>query len=68
MKDLDFTDAGEKIRVEPLVAKALMQQIEADAALFQRLNINDYSLLLGVHKLTDKAEAEHIRRVSPNIN
>ena len=34
LKDLDFTDAGEKIKVDPLIAKALMQQIEADAALF----------------------------------
>ena len=32
------------------------------------MNINDYSLLLGIHKLGDKSEAKQIKKVSPNIN
>jgi hypothetical protein len=68
LKDLDFTDVHEKIRVDPLIARALIQQIEDDAKLFQRLNINDYSLLLGIHRFQDKSEADHIKRVSPNIS
>lgn len=67
LKDLDFTDVNEKIKVDPLVARALLQQIEDDAKMFQRLNINDYSLLLGIHRFSDKSEVDHIKRVSPNI-
>jgi hypothetical protein len=32
------------------------------------MNINDYSLLLGVHKLGDSNEAKQITKVSPNIH
>jgi hypothetical protein len=60
-------DSREKIRVDPLIAKSLIQQIEDDAHLFQRLNINDYSLLMGIHRFKNKEEALHIKRMSPNI-
>lgn len=36
--------------------------------MFQKLHINDYSLLLGIHKISDKSEAQHIMKVSPDIN
>lgn len=34
LKDLDFTDAKELIRVDPDVERALIQQIEDDARMF----------------------------------
>jgi hypothetical protein len=36
--------------------------------LFQKLNINDYSLLLGVHYFNDKKEPKDIISTSPNIH
>lgn len=40
-----------KIEVDSDVREALIKQIEADVSLFKLLEINDYSLLLGVHNL-----------------
>ena len=42
--------------MSPDIERALIQQMEDDVALFQKLNINDYSLLLGVHHLQDEEE------------
>ena len=68
LKDLDFLEQPNlRLRASEDVKKALLQQIEDDVALFQRCNINDYSLLMGVHYL-DEGEAEHIMRSSPNIH
>ena len=55
LKDLDFDDDKQKISVDPEVKEALIKQIEIDVALFKRLEINDYSLLLGIHELTGGA-------------
>lgn len=51
LKDLDFDKDNMKIEVDQDVKKAILKQIEMDVKLFQLLEINDYSLLLGVHKL-----------------
>ena len=32
--------------------------MEDDMRMFQKLNINDYSLLLGIHYLNDKKESK----------
>lgn len=55
LKDLDFDDDKQKISVDPEVKEALIKQIEIDVALFKRLEINDYSLLLGIHELAGGA-------------
>jgi len=51
LKDLDFDKDGMKIEIDPDTKAAMLKQIEMDVKLFQLLEINDYSLLLGVHKL-----------------
>jgi len=38
------------------VKEALLKQIEIDVSLFKLLEINDYSLLLGIHNLEDSEE------------
>ena len=47
-KDLDFNS---KISIGRERKKALIDQIELDAELLQRLKIIDYSLLLGIHEI-----------------
>ena len=51
LKDLDFDRGNVKIDVEPEMKEALIKQIELDVQLFKVLEINDYSLLLGIHNL-----------------
>ena len=57
LKDLDFIDDCCKIRIDPVAKNKLIQVIKEDVALFQNLNINDYSLLLGVHTIGSEEEA-----------
>eukprot|EP00742_Colponemidia_sp_Colp-10_P003628 GILJ01003862.1.p1 GENE.GILJ01003862.1~~GILJ01003862.1.p1 ORF type:complete len:536 (-),score=61.21 GILJ01003862.1:254-1795(-) len=49
LKDLDFVNAGVKIRIGEAKKKQLLDQLEADCLFLERANIMDYSLLLGVH-------------------
>jgi 1-phosphatidylinositol-4-phosphate 5-kinase len=49
LKDLDFDKSKSKIEIDEDMKKALIKQIEIDVSLFKLLEINDYSLLLGIH-------------------
>ena len=55
LKDLDFEQDKTQIHLDPLSKKALLKQIRIDVNLFQLLEINDYSLLLGIHELPNGA-------------
>ena len=46
LKDLDFK---RKLEVSPDSRKKLMAQIRADSTLLQKEQLNDYSLLIGIH-------------------
>jgi hypothetical protein len=39
--------------VKPAQRKIIVQQIRADVEFFQRTNVNDYSVLLGIHELAN---------------
>jgi len=49
LKDNDFLVCGEKIRIGEEGKDALLETLTADVEFLTRLNIMDYSLLLGVH-------------------
>jgi len=66
LKDQDFLDDKFKLKLDPRVSKALIVQIKEDMKLFQRLNINDYSVLLGIHYL-DQQQAKELERANPRI-
>lgn len=51
LKDLDFDNDKIKIDVEEDMKAALIKQMMIDKDLFKLLEINDYSLLLGIHYL-----------------
>ncbi|SCU96670.1 LAFA_0G07492g1_1 [Lachancea sp. 'fantastica'] len=49
LKDLNWLQEERAIRFGPLKRKKFLQQLEKDVDLLARLNIMDYSLLLGIH-------------------
>lgn len=46
--------------MDPVIREALISQIKADVKMFQKLNINDYSLLMGVHYINDEEDADSL--------
>ncbi|QPG76235.1 hypothetical protein FOA43_003621 [Brettanomyces nanus] len=53
LKDLNFLKSNEKIHLGPQRKGSILAQIHNDVEFLQRTNIMDYSLLLGVHNLTE---------------
>jgi hypothetical protein len=52
-----------KVKLSPQQRSLLKQQLKYDAEFFQKGNINDYSILLGIIDLKP-GEAEKIRKAS----
>eukprot|EP00516_Mucochytrium_quahogii_P007761 CAMPEP_0203757878 /NCGR_PEP_ID=MMETSP0098-20131031/10738_1 /ASSEMBLY_ACC=CAM_ASM_000208 /TAXON_ID=96639 /ORGANISM=" , Strain NY0313808BC1" /LENGTH=813 /DNA_ID=CAMNT_0050650123 /DNA_START=36 /DNA_END=2477 /DNA_ORIENTATION=- len=50
LKDVDFTDLKQKIRIGRERKEKLMAALRRDAAFLEEKHIIDYSLLLGIHK------------------
>lgn len=53
LKDLNWLDSNERIRFGPIKKRKFLQQLKADVCLLAKLNIMDYSLLLGIHHMTN---------------
>ena len=51
MKDLDFSDRKEKIDISIYNRRTISSEIHKDSKFLSDHNINDYSLLIGVHDL-----------------
>lgn len=66
-KDLDIVDEGRKLYVGSEVKNAIMKQLKKDAVFLAKLEIMDYSLLLGVHFRTMNYDTVEIDR-SESIN
>ena len=49
LKDLNWLERHEKIKFGPEKRKAFFTQLKADVELLQRINVMDYSLLIGLH-------------------
>ena len=50
LKDLDFDFFKKEIHIKANIRDKIIQQLTIDSSLLRELNINDYSLLLGIHK------------------
>lgn len=59
-KDLNWLKHNEHLKLGPQKREDFIKQLEVDVALLKRLNIMDYSLLIGIHDLT-KGNTERIR-------
>ncbi|KAG4095197.1 SAICAR synthase-like protein [Neocallimastix lanati (nom. inval.)] len=60
LKDLNWIKLRRRIKLGPEKRKIFIDQIEKDAQLLAKLNIMDYSLLVGFHNLS-KGNQENIR-------
>ncbi|ORX45168.1 SAICAR synthase-like protein [Piromyces finnis] len=60
LKDLNWIKLRRRIKLGPEKRKIFIEQIEKDADLLAKLNIMDYSLLIGFHNLS-KGNQENIR-------
>ena len=63
LKDLDFDYFKKHIYISDKIYNDLIEQINADSLLLKECNINDYSLLLGIHK-----KKSHYLNSLTNIN
>jgi len=57
LKDVDFTEMKQKIRVGPERKAQLMASIRRDCHFLEELQLIDYSLLIGIHKHSDHGES-----------
>lgn len=57
LKDLNWVAKKENLILGPHKAKIFLEQLERDVELLKRLNIMDYSLLIGIHDLNKTAPA-----------
>lgn len=65
-KDEDFLEQNESIELGPRKREQFLKQLVIDVELLKRLNIMDYSLLIGVHDLT-KGNTENIRDTTLHV-
>ena len=55
------------VNLKPEIRNLLVSQLKQDAMFFQKGNINDYSILLGICDL-EPGEAREIEKNSPNFD
>ena len=49
LKDLDFNEDQMQLKLQPEDRQIFLKQIERDSKFLASVNVNDYSLLLGIH-------------------
>lgn len=49
LKDLDWLDSHERLKVDSMTAKLFSDQLRRDIEFLKKLKIMDYSLLIGIH-------------------
>ena len=69
LKDLNWLKRGREIELGPEKRALLEAQLQSDVALLQRLNIMDYSLLIGLHDMRrgnkDNLRQDNLRVFQP---
>ncbi|KAJ3247460.1 Phosphatidylinositol-4-phosphate 5-kinase [Chytriomyces hyalinus] len=60
LKDLNWVNRERKLFLGPIKREALVSQMEKDVAFLARMNIMDYSLLIGIHDLV-KGNSDNLR-------
>lgn len=58
LKDVNWLEREERIEFGPLKKKKFLQQLKKDVEILAKLNIMDYSLLLGIHDMNKAREEE----------
>ncbi|CAI2177055.1 1382_t:CDS:10 [Funneliformis geosporum] len=60
LKDLNWINRGRHLELGPEKRKLFVEQLEKDVSLLQRLNIMDYSILVGLHD-TSRGNKDKVR-------
>lgn len=70
LKDLNWLERKDKIKFGPEKRKLFCQQLESDVKLLKKINVMDYSLLLGVHdvKQGNNSNLEKLSVFDPKSN
>ena len=69
LKDLDFDFFKREIHIDSNVRDKIIEQLNIDSLLLKELNLNDYSLLLGIHKKKfKKKNSLDLNNFNNNIN
>ena len=66
LKDLDFDYYKKNIYINDNICNEIIEQLNADSLLLKKCNINDYSLLIGIHK--KKCYIQNNLCINSNIN
>lgn len=62
MKDLNWLDKDRKFQLGPEKQKIFLEQLEKDAKLLSSLKIMDYSLLVGIHNVSQGQDQRQLDR------
>ncbi|KAF5096628.1 hypothetical protein DV451_004152 [Geotrichum candidum] len=69
LKDINWIKNKESLKLGPIKAKRFIDQLEKDVTLLKRLNIMDYSLLVGIHdKKVGDSKRQSLYMFEPNTN
>ena len=61
LKDLDWINSGRKLHLGVDKKRRLLAQVKKDCALLERLEVIDYSMLVGIHRTTSARDATPTR-------
>jgi len=64
LKDLDCKEDKVEVNINGMFKDTLLAQIIADANFLALHNINDYSLLLGIHRLQNKDNTANYKKIT----
>jgi hypothetical protein len=69
LKDINWLKNHESLKLGPIKAKKFIEQLEKDVTLLKRLNIMDYSLLIGIHdKKVGDSKRQSLYMFEPNTS
>ncbi|EMH74285.1 phosphatidylinositol-4-phosphate 5-kinase, putative, partial [Entamoeba histolytica HM-1:IMSS-B] len=67
-KDLDFVEQKAEIHIGPKLLQPFKEQVEKDSGLMAKMHLIDYSMLVGVHNLTEEELEVACKRLGIEVN
>ncbi|EDR27596.1 cylicin-2, putative [Entamoeba dispar SAW760] len=67
-KDLDFVEQKAQIHIGPKLLQPFKEQVEKDSGLMAKMHLIDYSMLVGVHNLTDEELEFACKKLGIEVN
>ncbi|EKE38648.1 phosphatidylinositol-4-phosphate 5-kinase, putative [Entamoeba nuttalli P19] len=67
-KDLDFVEQKAEIHIGPKLLQPFKEQVEKDSGLMAKMHLIDYSMLVGVHNLTEEELEVACKKLGIEVN